>query len=106
MLSSKKLKSQVDALWDKLWSGGLSNPMDAIEQFSYLLFFKRLDDAENLRERQASRRGKAYQAEIESELRWGYWTKLPAKDALKHVKEQVFAKSGACHPRIPEHAVH
>ena len=90
MLSSKKLKSQVDALWDKLWSGGLSNPMDAIEQFSYLLFFKRLDDAENLRERQASRRGERYQAQIESDLRWGYWTKLPAKDALKHVKEQVF----------------
>ena len=90
MLTSPKLKSQVDALWDKLWSGGLSNPMDAIEQFSYLLFFKRLDDAENLRERQASRRGNAYQAQIESDLRWGYWTKLPAKDALKHVKEQVF----------------
>ena len=90
MLTSPKLKSQVDALWDKLWSGGLSNPMDAIEQFSYLLFFKRLDDAENLRERQASRRGEGYQAQIESELRWGYWTKLPAKDALSHVKEQVF----------------
>ena len=90
MLTSPKLKSQVDALWDKLWSGGLSNPMDAIEQFSYLLFFKRLDDAENLRERQASRRGNAYQPQIKDELRWGYWTKLPAKDALKHVKEQVF----------------
>jgi type I restriction enzyme M protein len=90
MLTSPKLKSQVDALWDKLWSGGLSNPMDAIEQFSYLLFFKRLDDAENLRERQASRRGEGYQVQIESELRWGYWTKLPAADALSHVKEQVF----------------
>ena len=90
MLTSPKLKSQVDALWDKLWSGGLSNPMDAIEQFSYLLFFKRLDDAENLRERQASRRGERYQAQMESDLRWGYWTKLPAKDALKHVKEEVF----------------
>lgn len=90
MLSSKKLKSQVDALWDKLWSGGLSNPMDAIEQFSYLLFFKRLDDAENLRERQASRRGEQYQAQIESDLRWSNWTKLPAAEALKHVKERVF----------------
>ncbi len=49
MLTDPKLRSQVDQLWDKLWSGGLSNPMDAIEQFSYLLFFKRLDDAENQR---------------------------------------------------------
>lgn len=46
MLTDPKLRSQVDALWDKFWSGGLTNPLDAIEQFSYLLFLKRLDDAE------------------------------------------------------------
>ena len=57
MLTDPKLRSQVDALWDKLWAGGLSNPMDAIEQFSYLLFFKRTDDAENHREKQAQLRG-------------------------------------------------
>jgi type I restriction enzyme M protein len=76
MLTDPKLRSQVDALWDKLWAGGLSNPMDAIEQFSYLLFFKRLDDAENRRERQANRRGTAYQPQIPEEHRWRYWTKL------------------------------
>ena len=48
MLTDSKLRSQVDALWDKLWAGGLSNPMDAIEQFSYLLFFKRLEEQERL----------------------------------------------------------
>jgi type I restriction enzyme M protein len=41
------LRSKVDSLWNKLWTGGLSNPMDAIEQFSYLLFLKRLDEAES-----------------------------------------------------------
>ena len=35
MLTDPKLRSQVDALWDKFWTGGLSNPLDAIEQFSY-----------------------------------------------------------------------
>jgi len=57
MLTDPKLRSQVDALWDKFWTGGLSNPLDAIEQFSYLLFLKRLDDRENAAERQAKRRG-------------------------------------------------
>jgi type I restriction enzyme M protein len=90
MLTDPKLRSQVDALWDKLWAGGLSNPMDAIEQFSYLLFFKRLDDAENRRERQAKRRGNAYQPQIPEEHRWRYWTKLQAGDALKHAREVVF----------------
>ena len=35
MLTDPKLRSQVDALWDKFWKGGLANPLDAIEQFSY-----------------------------------------------------------------------
>lgn len=35
MLTDPKLRSQVDALWDKFWTGGLTNPLDAIEQFSY-----------------------------------------------------------------------
>ena len=61
MLTDPKLRSQVDALWDKFWTGGLSNPLDAIEQFSYLLFFKRLDDGENAAERQAKRKGTTYQ---------------------------------------------
>ena len=45
MLTDPKLRSQVDRIWDTLWTGGLSNPMDAIEQFSYLLFLKRLETA-------------------------------------------------------------
>ena len=46
MLTDTKLRSDVEALWDKLWAGGLSNPLDAIEQLSFLLFMKRLDERE------------------------------------------------------------
>ena len=45
MLADTKLRSQVDSLWDKLWSGGLSNPLDAVEQLSYLIFLKQLTSA-------------------------------------------------------------
>lgn len=38
------LKSQVDKIWDTFWSGGISNSMTVIEQFTYLLFMKQLDD--------------------------------------------------------------
>lgn len=38
MLIDSVLRSRVDALWDKLWTGGLSNPLDAIEHPSFLLF--------------------------------------------------------------------
>ncbi len=74
MLTAVQLRSQVDQLWDKLWSGGLSNPLDAIEQFSYLLFLKRIDDEENARERQARLRGQTYQSRVPDNMRWGTWT--------------------------------
>ncbi len=38
------LKSKIDQLWNKFWSGGIANPLTAIEQITYLLFMKRLDD--------------------------------------------------------------
>ena len=96
MLTDPKLRSQVDALWDKFWTGGLSNPLDAIEQFSYLLFLKRLDDRENAAERQAKRRGETDRGAaplrpyLQKEMRWGYWTKLKAEESLSHLKKVVF----------------
>jgi len=90
VLTDPKLRSQVDLLWDKLWTGGLSNPLDAIEQLSYLIFLKRLDDVENRNERQAQRRGQLYLPRIAEEMRWRHWTHFKAKDALDHVKEKVF----------------
>jgi type I restriction enzyme M protein len=90
MLTDPKLRSQVDQLWDRLWTGGLSNPMDAIEQLSYLIFLKRLDDVENREERQAGRRGQPYESRVPAEMRWGHWTRFGAGEALKHVREVVF----------------
>src|SRR6266513_1495049 len=91
MLTDANLRSQIDALWDKLWTGGLSNPLDAIEQLSFLLFLKRLDEAEQDRERDI-RLHRMKRAPIfpDPKLRWSYWTNLKADEALKHVKEKVF----------------
>jgi type I restriction enzyme M protein len=90
MLTDPKLKSQVDKLWDMLWTGGLTNPMDAIEQLSFLIFLKRLDDEENRREAQARRRGQPYEPRLPADMRWGTWTKYQAADALKHVRDVLF----------------
>ncbi len=91
MLTDSKLRSQVNAIWNKLHSGGLPNPLDSIEQLSYLLFLKRIDDEEKQREQNARLRGQEFAPLFDDEkLRWGYWTNLPAAEALKHVKEKVF----------------
>src|SRR5438067_9724468 len=95
MLTEPRLRAQVDALWDKLWSGGLSNPLDAIEQLSFLLFLKQLDEREEDAERAARIRDQSFEplfanTEEGRQLRWSYWSQLPAADALSHVKEKVF----------------
>src|ERR1700687_3446732 len=91
MLTDSALCSKVDALWNKLWSGGLSNPLDAIEQLSFLLFLKRLDEREQDGERAGKLRGKKFTPIFPSPaLRWSHWTQLPADKALKQLKEAVF----------------
>ena len=90
MLTDPELRSRVDQIWDRLWSSGLSNPMDSIEQFSYLLFLKRLDDAEKKREKLATLRQQAFIPQIEPELRWSHWINFKAENALKHLREKVF----------------
>jgi type I restriction enzyme M protein len=91
MLADTKLRSQIDSLWDKLWSGGLSNPLDAIEQLSFLMFLKQLDEREQDAERAAKKRGyKAQPLFPAQELRWSYWSQLPGDKAISIVKERVF----------------
>jgi type I restriction enzyme M protein len=90
MLTDPELRSKVDQIWDRLWSSGLSNPMDSIEQFSYLLFLKRLDDAEKKREKLAGLRKQEFKPQIEPKLRWSHWINFKAEDALKHIREKVF----------------
>jgi type I restriction enzyme M protein len=50
-----EIRSQIDRIWDAFWSGGISNPLEVIEQITYLLFLKRLDDLHTLEEDKATR---------------------------------------------------
>jgi len=97
VLTDSDLKSKVDALWNKMRDGGLPNPLDSIEQLSFLLFMKRLDEEETRREQQANRRGIPYQSLFvdkdcmpKPEYRWSHWTHRTGADALQFVKTEVF----------------
>jgi type I restriction enzyme M protein len=50
-----ELKSKIDRVWDAFWSGGISNPVEVIEQITYLLFIRRLDDTAHARREQGER---------------------------------------------------
>ncbi len=98
------LKSLIDKLWDKFWSGGIANPLTAIEQITYLLFMKRLDDMETKRERDAEFLGKKYTSKFsgkfkipgsneeidKQKLRWSEFKHLPSEEMLLLVQTKVF----------------
>jgi type I restriction enzyme M protein len=56
---SGDLKSKIDRLWDAFWSGGVSNPLEIIEQLTYLMYIRRLDELQSAQEREAARTGQA-----------------------------------------------
>jgi type I restriction enzyme M protein len=49
------IKGQIDQIWNAFWSGGISNPLEVIEQITYLLFLRRLDDLHTLEETKVAR---------------------------------------------------
>jgi type I restriction enzyme M protein len=88
-----QLKSQVDRVWDAFWSGGISNPLEVIEQITYLLFIRRLDDLQTLAERKAKSTGDAGVAVFKSDqqdLRWSVFKHTAPGVMFKIVGEEVF----------------
>jgi type I restriction enzyme M protein len=59
-----ELRNQIDGIWNDFWSGGLSNPLQVIEQITYLIFIKRLDEMQELEERKATTLGRPIERRI------------------------------------------
>jgi type I restriction enzyme M protein len=63
--NNPELKSKIDQLWNKFWAGGISNPLTAIEQITYLLFMKRLDEIDQNKQADAEWMGESYTSRFE-----------------------------------------
>lgn len=90
-----ELRRKIDALWDKFWSGGLANPLTAIDQINYLIFLNRLEAADNLEARRAKASGRSHSSVFESgehgaQCRWSYFKHLPAEQMHIHLATVVF----------------
>jgi type I restriction enzyme M protein len=59
-----ELRGQIDSIWNDFWSGGLANPLQVIEQITYLIFIKRLDEMQEVEERKATTLGTALERRI------------------------------------------
>ena len=90
-----EIKSKVDKLWTTFWNNGISNPLSVIEQISYLLFIKRLDDLELAKERKTQRLGQPVKNPIFSKeqqrSRWSHFKNLTdAEEMLRVVRDEAF----------------
>jgi type I restriction enzyme M protein len=59
-----EIRNQIDSIWNDFWAGGVANPLSVIEQMTYLLFIKRLDDLHTLEERKSERLNKPMERHI------------------------------------------
>lgn len=88
----QELKGQIRRLWTKFWEGGIANPLTAIEQISYLIFMKRLEDMDILHQKAAERRKEKYTSIYKGQenCRWSFWINMPAEEMIAHVRDKVF----------------
>ena len=81
------LKSKVAGIWNTMWSGGIRNPFSVIDQLTYLLLIKRLDEVLTLRERKAARAGKPIEDTIftakQDKLRWSRFKESAPEQMLR-----------------------
>ena len=88
-----ELRSKVDKIWETFWSGGITNPLEVIEQFTYLLFIKGLDDKEIIKENDAILLGIDFDRtfpEDKQNLRWSKFKNFEAETMYEIVANEVF----------------
>ena len=95
------IKTQIDGIWNSFWSGGISNPLEVIEQITYLLFLRRLDDMHTLEENKANRfkkpmerrvfpEGKDAKDRSYEDFRWSRFKHFAPAEMFTVVGEHVF----------------
>ncbi len=89
-----ELRSQIDAIWNTFWTGGISNPLEVIEQITYLLFLRRLDDLHTLEENKSARLKRPMERRIFPEgkdaLRWSHFKNQSPAAMFATVSDRVF----------------
>ena len=64
-----ELKNRIDSIWEIFWTGGLTNPLDVIEQMTYLMFIHDLDAADTLRAKESAMLGLPFEASLRRKCR-------------------------------------
>src|SRR5271169_4152735 len=96
-----EIRSKIEALWNAFWSGGISNPLEVIEQITYLLFLRRLDEIQTLEQNKAERTGKPMERRVfppgedprhraYADLRWSRFRHFAPSEMYEILAEHAF----------------
>lgn len=88
-----ELKNKVDKVWETFWTGGITNPLTVIEQFTYLLYIKGLDDNEKKKEMDAELLGIEHEGifpQDKPQLRWSIFSNMGPDEMFNVVSQEVF----------------
>lgn len=88
-----ELKNKIDKLWEMFWTGGITNPLDVIEQVTYLMFIRDLDDMDNTRSKESVMLGVPYDSIFDADgqqMKWSVFRDLPAATMYEIIQGHVF----------------
>lgn len=87
-----ELKTKVDKLWEMFWTGGLTNPLDVIEQITYLMFIRDLDKTDETRQKESAWIGQPYISMFagKQHLKWSVFRDKPAETMYQTMQSEVF----------------
>lgn len=97
-----ELRNKIDRLWETFWTGGITNPLDVVEQMTYLMFIHDLDEADNTRAKESAMLGLPYESIFSGEvqigerkvpgeqLKWSRFHDFPAGQMYSVMQEMVF----------------
>lgn len=98
-----ELKNKIDSLWEIFWTGGITNPLDVIEQMTYLMFIHDLDESDNNHKKEAAMLGITdYKSPFDGmeeingktidkgQLKWSVFHDMGAQQMYDTMSQQVF----------------
>jgi len=94
-----ELKNKVDRLWEMFWTGGLTNPLDVIEQITYLMFIRDLDDMDSAGKKDSQMLGLSHKSIFtgKKHLKWSALRDKPAEAMYQSMQGEVFPFIKALH---------
>ena len=103
------IRNDIDKLWEKFWTGGITNPLTVIEQISYLMFARMLDMQEDVGDRKAAHgltvTGRLFPQTPEGQLlRWKNFKNLGGKELHQHLKDNVFPYFAELGAKVHNHS--